>query len=146
MTIAVTSASFRDGDTIPQTYTCDGADSSPPLRFGNVPPGTAELALFVEDPDAPGGTFVHWLAWGLNPAQPELAEGHPAPIEGKNGFGSRGYRGPCPPKGTPHRYVFTVYALDQRLSLPAGADVQDLRKAVHGHALAEGSLTGRYGR
>ncbi len=146
MTIAVTSAAFSDGGTIPRKHTCDGADTSPPLRFGNVPPGTVELALFVEDPDAPGGTFVHWLAWGLDPTQPELAEGQRAPVEGKNGFGSRGYRGPCPPKGTPHRYVFTVYALDQRLRLAAGAAARELRKAVHGHALAQGSLTGRYGR
>ncbi|HEY2982658.1 MAG TPA: YbhB/YbcL family Raf kinase inhibitor-like protein, partial [Jatrophihabitantaceae bacterium] len=85
-------------------------------------------------------------AWGLDPAQPELAEGQRAPIEGKNGFGSRGYRGPCPPKGAAHRYVFTVYALDQRLRLAAGAAARELRKAVHGHALAQGSLTGRYGR
>ena len=146
MTIAVTSAAFSDGGTIPRKHTCDGADTSPPLRFGNVPPGTVELALFVEDPDAPGGTFVHWLAWGLDPAHRELAEGQRAPVEGKNGFGSRGYRGPCPPKGAAHRYVFTVYALDQRLRLAAGAAARELRKAVHGHALAQGSLTGRYGR
>ncbi len=117
MTIAVTSTAFSEGGTIPPKYTCDGADISPQLGIEHVPPGTAELALLVEDPDAPGGTFVHWLAWGLDPAQPNLAEGQPAPIAGTNGFGSQGYRGPCPPGGN-----------------------------VHGHALAQASLTGRYGR
>lgn len=146
MTITVTSTAFTEGGTIPRQYTCDGADNSPPLRFDNVPANAVELALFVEDPDAPGGTFVHWLGWGLDPGEPQLAEGEPAPFEGTNGFGRIGYRGPCPPKGSPHRYVFTVYALERKLSVAVGTSAKNLHNAVHEHAIAQGSLTGLYGR
>jgi Raf kinase inhibitor-like YbhB/YbcL family protein len=146
VTIAITSPAFANGDPVPRRFTCDGADVSPPLTFAHVPPGAAELALVVEDPDAPRGTFVHWLAWGLDPHRAGLGEGEAAPASGTNGFGSRGYRGPCPPKGKPHRYVFTVFALDARLDLTAGASAEQLRKAIGGHTLARGTLTGRYGR
>jgi Raf kinase inhibitor-like YbhB/YbcL family protein len=146
MTISVTSPAFSDGDTIPQQYTCDGDDVSPPLAVRNVPSGAVELALLVEDPDAPGGTFVHWVAWGIDPGQADIAAGAPTPGSGKNGFGRTGYRGPCPPPGKPHRYVFTVYALSERLDLDAGASADALRQAIDGKALATGSLTGRYGR
>ena len=146
MSITVSSTAFADGADIPRRYTCDGANVSPPLRFAGVPSGTRELALLVEDPDAPGGTFVHWVAWGIDPATPELAEGGTPPGTGVNGFGRRGYGGPCPPRGAPHRYVFTVLALSHPVTLSPAASANDLRKAAAGIVLAEGRLTGRYAR
>jgi Raf kinase inhibitor-like YbhB/YbcL family protein len=146
MAITISSTAFTDGATIPRRYTCDGANVSPPLRFAGVPSGARELALLVEDPDAPGGTFVHWVAWGLDPSNPTLQEGATPPGSGTNGFGRRGYGGPCPPRGAPHRYIFTVYALSKRLDLPAGASADQLRRAVADAVIAEGRLIGRYGR
>jgi Raf kinase inhibitor-like YbhB/YbcL family protein len=146
MTIRLTSTAFADQGDIPRRYTCDGENLSPPLRFGAVPSGTAELALLVDDPDAPARTFVHWVGWGIDPRTAALAEGEAAPSEGTNGFGKRGYGGPCPPKGKPHRYVFTVYALSRGLDLPQGASADDLKRAVSGRVLAAGRLVGRYAR
>lgn len=146
MTITVSSTAFSEGGTIPRRHTCDGEDASPPLRFAGVPSGTQELAVLVEDPDAPRGTFVHWVAWGLDPSTTTLDEGATPPRTGTNGFGRRGYGGPCPPRGTPHRYIFTVFALARRLDLPPGASADQLRAAVGRAAIAEGRLTGRYGR
>jgi Raf kinase inhibitor-like YbhB/YbcL family protein len=146
MTITVSSTAFSDGGDIPRRYTCDGEDVSPPLSFAGIPSGAQELALLVDDPDAPGGTFVHWVAWGIDPSKAALAEGESASGAGTNGFRRRGYGGPCPPRGGPHRYVFTVFALSRRLDLPAGASADDLRRAVSGAVLAEGRLVGRYAR
>jgi Raf kinase inhibitor-like YbhB/YbcL family protein len=147
--LAVTSPAFPDGGTIPRRYTCDGDDVSPPLAFTGVPAGAASLALLVEDPDAPHGTFTHWLVWDIGPHTTNLGTGQ-APtgaVEGRNGFGRTGYGGPCPPRGDrPHRYVFSLYATDRRLSLAPGATPDDLRHALAGHTLASGTLTGRYGR
>lgn len=144
--LSVTSPAFTSDGTLPAKYTCDGADVSPPLHFADVPAGTVELALTVEDPDAPGGTFVHWVAWGLDPAHSDLAEGAHPPFEGRNGFGKNGYRGPCPPTGSSHHYVFTFYALKGYLTLKAGATAQDLRSAVDGGGLAEAKVTVGYSR
>jgi Raf kinase inhibitor-like YbhB/YbcL family protein len=146
MSITVSSTAFADGADIPRRYTCDGANVSPPLRFAGIPAGTRELALLVEDPDAPGGTFVHWVAWGIDPATPELTEGATPPGTGVNGFGRRGYGGPCPPRGAPHRYVFTVFALSHPVTLSPAASADDLRRAAAGIVLAQGRLTGRYAR
>jgi Raf kinase inhibitor-like YbhB/YbcL family protein len=146
VTMEVSSTAFADQGEIPRRHTCDGQDVSPPLRFGALPSGTAELALLVDDPDAPSGTFVHWVAWGIDPAEAGLAEGEAPSGAGTNGFGKRGYGGPCPPKGPAHRYVFTVYALSERLDLSAGASANDLRRAVSGLVLAQGRLVGRYAR
>jgi Raf kinase inhibitor-like YbhB/YbcL family protein len=146
MTITVSSTAFPDGGDIPQRYTCDGANVSPPLAFGPVPAGTVELALLVTDPDAPGGTFVHWVAWGIDPARPALAEGQAPPGNGANGFGRQGYGGPCPPRGPAHRYVFTAYAVSRRLDLKTSASAEELTRAVQGAVLAQGRLTGRYRR
>jgi Raf kinase inhibitor-like YbhB/YbcL family protein len=143
--LSLTSTAFEDGGTIPVRHTCDGDDVSPPLAWTGLPDGTRSLALLVDDPDAPGGTFTHWLAWDIDPAG-ELAEGAAPPGEGANGFGSRGYRGPCPPKGGPHRYVFRLYALDAPLAVDAGADKASFQDAVAGHLLGVGELTGTYGR
>src|SRR6266536_2230915 len=132
MTITLSSTAFAEGDDIPRRYTCDGENVSPPLSFAGVPADSQDLALLVEDPDAPGGTFVHWVAWGIDPGQPHIAAGAPTPGSGKNGFGGTGYRGPCPPAGKPHRYVFTVYALSAPLDLAAGASADALRQAIDG--------------
>jgi phosphatidylethanolamine-binding protein (PEBP) family uncharacterized protein len=131
--IALT-APWPNGGTIPKRYTCDGAGAVPHLRWTHVPRRTRELVLEVLDPDAPGGTFVHWL-WAGSPATP-----------GRNSAGSLGYTGPCPPPGKPHRYVFRLYALDRRVPLPRGFDDAQLRAAIRGHVLATGTVLGRYGR
>jgi Raf kinase inhibitor-like YbhB/YbcL family protein len=146
MAMTVSSTSFADGGDIPRRHTCDGEDLSPPLSFSGVPEGTREIALLVEDPDAPTGTFVHWVAWGIDPSTQALAEGAATPVAGRNGFGRPGYGGPCPPKGPAHRYVFTAFAVSRVLGLPSGASAGDLRQAIHGSVLAEGRLTGRYAR
>ncbi|WP_376793287.1 YbhB/YbcL family Raf kinase inhibitor-like protein [Thermoflexus sp.] len=147
------SPAFAEGETIPREYTCDGADRSPPLRWDPPPPGTRSLALVMDDPDAPGGRFVHWTLYGIPPERTELPEGLPAhPAlegigrQGRNDFRRIGYGGPCPPPGPPHRYRFTLYALDIPPELPPGASPTDVERALEGHILAVGRLTGRYGR
>lgn len=147
-TVTLTSSSFEDGGEIPRPLTCDGDDRSPSLGWQGLPEGTREVALLMEDPDAPRGTFVHWVVWGLDPGiqidAGRLPEGAKA---GRNGFGRGGYGGPCPPKGDdPHRYVFTVLALSEPLRLDPGASAGDLKEAVADTVLARGRLTGRYGR
>lgn len=148
MTIVVSSPAFSYGDEVPQRFTCDGAGVSPALEFAGVPDGTAELALLVEDPDAPGGTFTHWVMWGINPGQASVGEGEvPAgAVQGTNDFGRLGYGGPCPPPGPPHRYVFTVFALSGPLDLPAGVSAGNLKRAMAGKVRESDSLTGRYQR
>ena len=149
MTITLTSPDFEDGGRIPTRLTCDGAEDAPVLRWEGVPPGTAELALLVEDPDAPGGTFVHWALWGVEATTAELPAGQlPAGAEeGRNDFGRRGWNGPCPPRGrAEHRYVFTLVAVSEAVAAAPGASAKQLRKALRGRVLAEGRLTGRYGR
>lgn len=146
MTMTVSSTAFTDGGDIPRRHTCDGENLSPPLSFTGVPSGAQDLALLVEDPDAPGGTFVHWVGWGIDPSKGAIGEGESPAGTGTNGFGRRGYGGPCPPKGRPHRYVFTVFAVSTRLDLPPGASADALRRALAGTVLAEGRLLGRYAR
>jgi Raf kinase inhibitor-like YbhB/YbcL family protein len=148
MTISLTSPEFGEGATIPRRFTCDGGDVSPPLEFANVPAEATELTLLVEDPDAPRGTFVHWVLWGIEPGTSSLGAGEVprSAAQGKNDFGGQGYAGPCPPPGDPHRYIFTVFAVAERLDLSAGASANDLRRALAGTVLASGSLMGRYGR
>lgn len=146
MSIAVSSSAFAGGGRIPSRYTCDGADVSPPLTFSGLPSGVRELALLVEDPDAPHGTFVHWVAWDIDVTRPVLGEGEAPAGSGTNDFGRAGYGGPCPPRGPAHRYVFTAFALSRPAGLRPGATAADLRSAVDGAVLAEGTLTGRYAR
>jgi Raf kinase inhibitor-like YbhB/YbcL family protein len=152
MDIKITSSAFQDGGLIPAKYTCDGADVSPPLQWDNVPQGTKSIALICDDPDAPMGTFVHWVIFGLPAETRQLAEKVPADKtlpsgarQGTSGFGGVGYGGPCPPSGT-HRYFFKIYALDTTLDLPAGARKSDLLKVMQGHILAQGQLVGKYKR
>lgn len=152
-TIALTSLAFQHGETIPEDYTCEGQNLSPPLAWAEVPAGTQSLALLCEDPDAPGGLFVHWALYNLPATVDSLMEGVP-PLpslangarQGKNGFGRVGYDGPCPPPGSTHRYFFRLYALDTVLDLPPEATREQLLKAMEGHILAWGELMGRFGR
>jgi Raf kinase inhibitor-like YbhB/YbcL family protein len=144
---ALESNAFEHAQAIPSRYSCEGEDVSPPLRWSNVPEGTRSLALIVDDPDAPGGVFTHWLAWGLDPAAEGLGEGEAAPREGRNDFGTSGYRGPCPPPGHGrHHYVFRVYGLDTQLELSAGAAKAELEQAIEGHVLTTAELVGTYER
>ena len=146
------SPAFSEGEAIPQQYTCDGKDVSPPLAWTDVPPGTKSLALICDDPDAPAGDWVHWVLFDAPPAASALPEGVPPQPEiaglgcqGRNDFRKTGYGGPCPPRGT-HRYVFTLYALDRTLGLGADATKAKLLEAARGHVLAEARLTGKYTR
>jgi Raf kinase inhibitor-like YbhB/YbcL family protein len=150
--LKIESAAFTEGGMIPERYTCDGADVSPPLSWTSVPSGTGSLALVADDPDAPGKTWVHWVLFDLPPDSGGLPENVPSEKtpaaggkQGRNDFGRIGYGGPCPPGGT-HRYFFKVYALDRRLDLEPGASKQDLVRAMEGHVLAEGQLMGKYRR
>jgi Raf kinase inhibitor-like YbhB/YbcL family protein len=144
---ALQSTAFRHGDPIPPRHTCDGEDRSPPLSWSGVPQAARSLALIADDPDAPAGTFTHWLGWSLDPGAPGLGEGEPAPVEGRNDFGTIGYRGPCPPRGHgPHRYVFRLYVLDAVPVLPSGAGRGELERAMAGHTLATAELIGTYER
>jgi Raf kinase inhibitor-like YbhB/YbcL family protein len=144
---ALESDAFANAQAIPSRHSCEGEDVSPPLRWSNVPEGTRSLALVVDDPDAPGGVFTHWLAWGLDPTAEELGEGDSAPNEGRNDFGASGYRGPCPPPGHGrHRYVFRLYALDADPELAAGAAKAELEQAIEGHVLTIAELVGTYER
>ena len=146
--IRVQSPAFRDGGEIPVRYTCDGEKSPPPLRWSGVPARTRELALLVEDPDAPDGTFVHWTVWRLPPSLERLDGAAPAGArEGENSFGDDGWGAPCPPEDDgPHRYVFTLYALSGDLGLDDGAGPGEVRSAIGDKSIARGSLTGRFHR
>jgi Raf kinase inhibitor-like YbhB/YbcL family protein len=144
---ALESNAFENAQAIPSRHSCESEDVSPPLRWMNVPEGTRSLALVVDDPDAPGGVFTHWLAWGLDPAAEGLDEAKPAPSEGRNDFGTTGYRGPCPPPGHGrHRYVFRLYALDTDIDVGAGAAKAELEQAIEGHVLTTAELVGTYER
>jgi Raf kinase inhibitor-like YbhB/YbcL family protein len=136
---------FADGK-IPSKYTCDGDDVSPPLAWTAPPDETVTLALCLDDPDAGRYPFTHWLAWGLRPAVRSLAEGEAPPAEGRNDFGAPGFRGPCPPPGKPHRYLFRLLALDAEPELGPSDRRLSFDKAVEGHVLATAELTGVYQR
>lgn len=147
------SNAFADGETIPRRYTVDGDDLSPALAWGAPPPGTRSLALVVDDPDAPGGTFTHWMVVGLPPVPGDLVEGRgtdPSDVAGAvgltNDFDRRGWSSPTPPRGRPHRYRFRLLALDTEVRLPPTARRGDFDRAVEGHVIAETTLTGLYGR
>ena len=144
---SLTSSTVAAGGMIPPRHTCDGEDRSPPLFWSAPPTGTRSLALILDDPDAPGGRFIHWLAWGIPPDTGELAEGEAAPLEGRNDFGSVGYRGPCPPHGHGrHRYRFRLHAVAEELRVAPGAEVKELERALTGNVLAVAELVGTYRR
>lgn len=147
--VTVESSAFQAEKRIPSKYTCQGPDMSPPISVGDLPDDAKAWAVIVEDPDAPGKTWLHWTAWNL-PADPTTLP-EDADIrslggrEGKTDFGDVGYGGPCPPSGT-HRYVFRVFALDDELDVEQGADLNTLQTAINDHALAYGELMGTYSK
>ena len=148
----LTSSAFAAGGMIPKKYTCDGQDASPPLRWTDVPGGAKSLALIADDPDAPRGTWVHWVAWNIPASSGALDEDVPKRDSIPNGmhqgttdFKKIGYGGPCPPSGI-HRYFFKLYALDIALSLPSTTTKKDLEKAMQGHVLKQAELMGKYSR
>jgi Raf kinase inhibitor-like YbhB/YbcL family protein len=149
----LTSTSFPEGSRIPAKFTCNGAGVSPQLAWSAPPAGTASYALIVTDPDAPGRTFVHWVLYDLPAETRTLPEGLPpqgqlqdGSRQGRNDFGEIGYGGPCPPPGSPHHYVFTLYALDATLNLPVGATRAQVEAVMQGHILARGELIGLFQR
>ncbi len=152
MTIDITSSAFQNEGNIPQKYTCDGANVSPPLTWSSIPDGTKSIALIADDPDAPVGTWVHWVLFNIPPDARGLPENVPAvqtldsgAVQGTNDFKKLGYGGPCPPAGS-HRYFFKIYALDTQLDLEPGASKAQVEDAMEGHILAQGQLMGRYER
>jgi len=150
--LTLSSESLKDG-SVPKEFTCDGEDKSPALAWTAPPASAKSLALTVTDPDAPSGTFTHWVVYNLPaninglpvgvPKQGQLAHGG---RQGKTDFGQVGYGGPCPPAGKEHRYVFTLYALDTMIDVDAGAPRDHVEAAMKGHLVAKGELVGRYGR
>ena len=155
MPFTLASSVFHDRSSIPEKFTCDGADVSPPLAVLDPPPTARSLVLICDDPDAPAGTWVHWVLYDLPPGTRSLPEGIPAfevlrelggARQGKNDFRRLGYGGPCPPPGKPHRYFFTLYALDAVLGLKGGPTKADVERAMQGHVVAQSQLMGTYGR
>jgi Raf kinase inhibitor-like YbhB/YbcL family protein len=153
MSFALQSPQWKLGADIPVQFTCDGDDISPPLHWDAPPQGTQSMSLVVEDPDAPGGTFIHWVLYDLPAGTRELPENVPqqgnlasGARQGRNGFGRIGYGGPCPPPGPAHRYYFRLYALDRKTELGTGAGRADLDRAMRGHILAQTEFMGRYKR
>lgn len=152
-TLIITSRAFPEGGPIPRACTCDGEDVSPDLAWTGAPSETVSIAVIVEDPDSPGGVFIHWVLYNIPgqslslltgiPGRPLLSDGS---RQGVNSFGRSSYSGPCPPKGQQHRYIFRVFALDQEMPIPEGATAGRLRTAMEGHILAEGHLMGTYRR
>lgn len=150
-TIAVSSVAFQNGGSIPDKYTCHGDDVSPPIEWSGVPDGVKSFAIIVDDLDAPGGDFVHWVVYNLPPDLVMLPEGvkyntDPAigGLQGENDFKGQGYNGPCPPRGKEHRYFFKLYALDTMLDLEAGVTKDELLNSIEGHIVAYGELEGKY--
>ena len=142
----ITSSAFQQAASIPSKFTCDGANTSPPLQISDVPSEAKSLVLIVDDPDAPGGLFTHWIVWNISPQTSTVAEGStPKGVQGTNDFGKSGYGAPCPPSGT-HRYYFKIFALDRELDLPIGAQRSQFDAAIKGHVIAQGELMGRYSR
>lgn len=143
----ISSEVFESGEDIPAVYSCEGENINPPLHISGVPDGAQSLALIMEDPDAPGGDFTHWVVWNIDPGIKEIAEGSvpEGAVQGLNGEGRRGYSGPCPPGGT-HRYFFRAYALDTRLNPPEPVTAEDLEDSMEGHILAQAEIYGRFGR
>lgn len=137
---------FGQGKPIPQKYTCQGENVSPPLEFYEIPQHTQSLVLIMDDPDAPSGTFDHWVEWNISANTHHLVEGVSLSYQGKNSYGLLGYKGPCPPSGKPHRYFFKLYALDVSLSLAKGASKTQVENALEGHVLAKAELMGTYQR
>jgi Raf kinase inhibitor-like YbhB/YbcL family protein len=142
----ITSSAIKDGDTVPIQFTCGGSNQSPPLSWGGIPQGTRSLALLLEDPDAPSGTFVHWVVYDISPNLPGFKSGTAEGYAGTNSFGKTTYMGPCPPPGNPHHYRFRLFALDSNLTLEPNPNAQMVRDAMNGHMLQSAELVGIFGR
>ena len=151
----IESPKFENKGDIPEKYTCDGQDISPPLSLEDVSSDAVSISLVVDDPDAPGGTFDHWIIWNIDPSLDSVPEDVPneetvedlgGAVQGKNGFGELGYRGPCPPPGPKHKYRFKAFALDEEMDLEPGAMKGDLQEKMDGHVLSEDVTIGFYGR
>ncbi len=142
--LQITSPAFENRGLIPSKYTCDGDDVNPPLRIEGVPENTESLVLIVDDPDAPIGTWDHWIVWNIPPAE-KIEEDSVPGIEGLNDFRRNSYGGPCPPSGK-HRYFFKVYALDTKLDLRPKSRKKDVERAMKGHTIAQGEIIGLYRR
>lgn len=143
--LIVKSSAFEPGKKIPKKYSCDGNDINPPLIVEGIPKEAKTLALIMDDPDAPNGTFDHWIVWNIPASNSKINENSVPGKEGMNSARKPSYMGPCPPNGT-HRYFFKVYALDTELSLGVNSRKKDVEKAVQGHVLAKGELIGLYSR
>ncbi len=153
MRFVLSSSSFQNGSQIPKNFTCQGADISPELHWSSPPPGTKSFALIADDPDAPAGTWTHWVLFDLPGQTASLAEGVPKTdelpsggLQGRNDFRKSGYGGPCPPAGKPHRYFFKLYAVDKTLGLKPGANKGEVEQALQGHILGKAELMGTYQR
>lgn len=151
--MSLKSAGFVNGETIPKAYSCEGEDLSPELEWADAPPGTKSFALICDDPDAPMGTWVHWVIYDIPGTSASLPKGvmkkarlDNGAIQGLNSWPKTGYNGPCPPPGKPHRYFFKLYALDSVLGLKENSTKEDLLKAMKGRILAEAELMGTYRR
>lgn len=152
VTLNVTSPAFEDGAKIPPKYTADGANVSPPLNWQEIPEGAQSIVIIADDPDAPMGTWVHWLIWNIPAGEAGIRENVPSAealangaVQGTTSFNRVGYGGPAPPSGT-HRYYFKVYAIDKQLDLAPEARKADVEKAMQGHILAQGQMMGRYSK
>jgi Raf kinase inhibitor-like YbhB/YbcL family protein len=142
----VSSSAFENEGIIPSEFTCDGQDLLPPLSITNVPKNAKTLSIIMDDPDAPMGTFTHWIAWNIPPNKTQFTRGEKFDFaQGRTSFGTSEYGGPCPPSGT-HRYFFKIYALDTKLDLKQGSGVKELQSAMSGHVVAEAVLMGKYSR
>ena len=142
----LTSPAFQNNEPIPSEYTCDGSDLSPPLSISDVPSNAKSIVLIMDDPDAPVGTWDHWVVFNIPTSTKQIAKGtEPNGVAGRNSWGRTGYGGPCPPSGT-HRYFFKLYALDTILNLPEGSTKKDLEREMQGHILAQAQLMGTYKR
>jgi len=153
MSFKVSTTAFQPEGDIPSKYTCTGPDVSPALTWSDPPAGTQSFTLIADDPDAPVGTWVHWVAYDLPASTRQLPEGVPKTgaipgggVQGLNDFGKTGYGGPCPPPGKPHRYYFKLYALDGKLNLKPGATEKAVEQAMQGHILAQAEIMGRFKR
>lgn len=140
--LTVTSPAFKDKERIPAKYTCEGENINPPIQVTDIPAGTKSFVLIIEDPDAPGATFDHWVMWNI-PPDGSIQENSAPGVQGSNSSGQNSYKGPCPPSGT-HRYFFKIYALDTVLDLSPGSDKKAVEKAMKDHVLSDGSLLGLY--
>jgi len=150
---SISSSDFQNGGDIPKKFTCDGADVSPELSWVDPPAGTQSFALIADDPDAPAGTWTHWVLYDLAAGTHNLAENVPkvdqlpsGGMQGRNDFRKIGYGGPCPPPGNPHRYFFKLYALDSKSNLKPGASRQEVEQAIKSHTLGKTQVMGKYKR